>query len=165
MRYVTPVDVIFLTILVSLGSLTTAGEKHQHRTAWQNGAIANALTEDEVTKARDARLARLAASRKALPDGPGRVGAEAGFKAGEDATRDAAEERIDQLREARGKGLPPPPPPEVDLTFGDRPWDPKTNPVVVPGPAFLNDWLNDKIGRAQGNIKRIKADPDLYKDA
>lgn len=167
-RYVTPVRLFFfLTILAFfMGRLTTPGEDAINiDQRGDNGAIANALTEAEVTKARDARLARLAASRKALPAGPGRVGAEAGFKAGEEAIRDVARERISQLREAREKGLPPPPPLEDALTFGDRPWDAKTNPVVLPAPAFLNDWLNDKIGRARDNIKRIKADPALYKDA
>lgn len=167
-RYVTPVRLFFfLTILAFfMGRLTTPGEDAINiDQRGGNSAIANALTEGEVTTARDARLARLAASRKALPEGPGRVGAEAGFNAGEEAIRDAADERISQLREAREKGLPPPPPGEDDLTFGDRPWDAKTNPVVLPAPAFLNDWLNDKIGRAKDNIKRIKADPALYKDA
>ncbi|MES2858362.1 MAG: DUF3667 domain-containing protein [Pseudomonadota bacterium] len=168
-RYVTPVRLFFfLTILAFfMGRLTTAGEDAINLDSrGDNDAIASAVTEAEVTKARDTVLARLATSRKALPEGPGRAGAEAGFAAGEEAVRDTAEERIRQLREASEKGLPPPPPLDDGLTFGDRPWDANTNPLKVPGaPAFLNEWINEKIGRAKGNIKRIKADPELYKDA
>ncbi len=168
-RYVTPVRLFFfLTILAFfMGRLTMAGEDaiNINTDGGDNGAIGSALTEAEVIQARDARLALLAESRKALPEGPGRIGAEGGIIAGEEAIKDVAEERIRQLREAREKGLPPPPPRQDGLTFGDRPWDAKTNPVVLPAPAFLNEWVNEKIGRAQGNIKRIKADPELYKDA
>ena len=53
------------------------------------------------------------------------------------------------------------------ITFnGDTPWDASTNPVHLAGaPAFVDTWLNDKVGRAQDNIERIKADPGQYLDA
>ena len=168
-RYVTPVRLFFFLTLLAffMGRLTTAGEDAINiDNRGDNSAIASALTEAEVIKARDAQLAPLAVARKALPAGPGRIGAEAGMTAAEEAIRGSAEARIDQLREAQAKGAAPPPPMEDALSFGDQPWDATTNPVKVPGaPAFLNHWLNGKIGRAQGNVKRIKADPELYKDA
>ena len=168
-RYVTPVRLFFfLTILAFfMGRLTMAGEDAiTLDTGGDNRTIGSAFTEAEVIKARNAQLARLAVSRKALPNGPGRIGAEAGMTAAEEAIRATAETRIGQLRQAQATGAAPPPPMDDALSFGDQPWDAQTNPVKVPGaPAFLNDWLNGKIGRAQGNVKRIKADPDLYKDA
>ena len=96
-----------------------------------------------------------------MPGGPGRIGAEAGIDAGEEAIREAAEERISDLREAQAKGLPPPPPMDDSLTFGEEPWDAKTNPVDVPGaPAFVDTWVNGKIGRAKQH-HAVKADPEV----
>ncbi len=167
-RYVTPVRLFFFLCILAffLARLTMAGEETLKFGSGDIGAIGGATTEAAVIKARDAQLAPLAVSRKALPNGPGRIGAEAGMTAAEEAIRATAETRIGQLREALAKGAAPPPPMDDALSFGDQPWDAKTNPVNVPGaPAFFTDWLNGKIGRAQGNVKRIKADPDLYKDA
>ena len=73
-----------------------------------------------MIKARDAQLAQLAVSRQALPNESGRIGAEAGMTAAEDAIRASAETRIDQLREAQAKGTAPPPR-EHALSFGDQP--------------------------------------------
>jgi len=169
-RYVTPVRLFFFLCILAflLARLTMTGKDAVNIDAdGANSGIERAVTEAAVIKARDTRLGSLTSSRARLPTGPGGVGARAGMAAAEDAIRDAAEERISDLREARAKGLPPPPPDDDGaVIFGDKPWDAKTNPVKLPGaPAFLNAWINGKIGRAQGNVKRIKADPDLYKDA
>ena len=168
-RYVTPVRLLFFLCILAffVARLTMAGEdKITFSGDSDNSAIGSAASVGEVIKARDAQLAPLITSRGKLPEGPGRIGAEGGLDAAEEAIKDTAEERIRQLRNAQAKGLPPPPPMEGTLSFGDQPWDAKTNPVRLPGaPAFLNNWANGKIGRAQGNVKRIKADPELYKDA
>ncbi len=167
-RYVTPVRLFFFLCILAffLARLTMAGEETLNFGGGNTSAIGGATSEAAVIKARDAQLAPLAVSRMALPVGPGRIGAEAGMTAAEETIRAIAKARIDQLREAQAKGAAAPPPMEDALSFGDQPWDATTNPVTVPGaPTFLNEWLNGKIGRAQGNVKRIKADPDLYKDA
>jgi hypothetical protein len=53
-----------------------------------------------------------------------------------------------------------------NFNFNDRPWDAKTNPVTVSWlPAAANAQLNTWIGRAKGNLKRIKQDPNVLKDA
>lgn len=55
---------------------------------------------------------------------------------------------------------------EFDISFNDKPWDAKTNPIAVEWlPRFANDWLNSQAGRAKGNFKRLKEDPNALKDA
>ena len=61
-----------------------------------------------------------------------------------------------------------PPPAAMDdtLVFNGEAWDAKSNPVHIPGaPKFVDGWFNNKVGRAQHNIARIKADPSQYTEA
>jgi hypothetical protein len=47
------------------------------------------------------------------------------------------------------------------FTFNGKPWDPKTNPLVVGWlPAAANIQLNTWIGKAKANIERLKKDDD-----
>ncbi|QNP39621.1 DUF3667 domain-containing protein [Lysobacter solisilvae (ex Woo and Kim 2020)] len=49
--------------------------------------------------------------------------------------------------------------------FNDRPWDEKTNPVDVPLlPAFVDRWVNRKIGRAKANVEHM-ADANQFVQA
>lgn len=167
-RYVTPFRLFFFLCIAAffVASLTMSGDDVGIQGDLDNGPIASATTEAEVIKYRDAELAKLAAARKAIPDGPGKYGAEGGLSGAEGAISGTAEKRIKQLREAAEKGEPVPPPMEETISFNSEPWDPETNPVRIPGlPAFANDWVNTKIGRAKGNIKRLQTDPSAYKDA
>lgn len=55
---------------------------------------------------------------------------------------------------------------EFDISFNDKPWDAKTNPIAVAWlPRFANNWLNSQAGRVKGNFKRLKEDPNALKDA
>jgi hypothetical protein len=169
-RYVTPVRLFFFLCIFAffVASLTMTGDDavQFNRGDTDNSDIASATTEAGVVKYRDAELAKLAAARKAIPEGPGKLGAEGGLKGAEGAVRGTADARIKQLREAAAKGEPPPPPMEENISFDGEPWDARTNPVHLPGaPTFVDGWLNGKIGRAKGNIKRLQSDPGAYKDA
>ncbi len=166
-RYVTPVRLFFFLCIVAffVASLTMSGDDAVN---FDSNGIGAATTEAEVIKLRDAELAKLEAMRNSIPDSPGKAGAQGGLHGAEGAVRGTAEQRIKQLREAVAKGEPPPPPSaqEDTISFDGKPWDAKTNPVHLPGaPAFVDDWFNDKIGRAQGNIKRLQTDTGSYKDA
>ena len=168
-RYVTPVRLFFfLCILAFFVARLTTSENAVVVGAggMDNTEIGAAATESEVVKARDAELAKLAAAREAIPKGPGKIGAENGLQSAERAVRRMADQRLTQLREAASKGEPTPPPIEDSMSFNGAPWDPKTNPVVVPGmPAFVNAWVNVKIERARGNVKRLQKDSSSYLDA
>lgn len=55
---------------------------------------------------------------------------------------------------------------EFDISFNDKPWNAKTNPIAVAWlPRFANNWLNSQAGRVKGNFKRLKEDPNALKDA
>ncbi len=167
-RYVTPVRLFFFLCIFAffVGSMTTSNDDVGIQSDVDKSPIAAATTEAQVIKQRDAELAKLAVARKSIPAGPGKGGAEIGMRNAEAAVSGTAEARIKQLREAASKGEPIPPPMDEQLSFGDKPWDPKSNPVHIPGaPAFADTWFNDKIARAKGNLQRMKTDPASYKDA
>ena len=167
-RYVTPVRLFFFLCILAffVARLTLSGDDVGIQGDLDNPRIGAAATEPDVIKQRDAELARLAAAREAIPDGPGKLGAEGGLGNAEVAVRRTADARIKQLREAAAKGQSPPPPMDDGFSFGGQPWDAKTNPLRIPGmPTFANDWLNAKVGRAEGNFKRLQADSASYKDA
>lgn len=167
-RYVTPVRLFFFLCIFAffIGGLALSNDDVNIKGDLDNSPVASATTEAEVIKRRDTEMAKLATARKAIPDGPGKPGAERGLRGAEGALTRTADARIKQLRDAMAKGEPVPPPMEEQLAFDDQPWDAKSNPVHVPGaPAFADEWFNGKISRAKGNIQRIKADPASYKDA
>ncbi|WP_344758246.1 DUF3667 domain-containing protein [Luteimonas lutimaris] len=52
------------------------------------------------------------------------------------------------------------------LSFNGRPWNAKTNPLVVSWwPDFANRWLNAQVGRGKKNIERMRTDQEFFKDA
>jgi hypothetical protein len=126
-------------------------------------AIASAMTVAEVETLRDAGIAQLEKTR-ARPDR--KAGADARLERDESALRRQAQARIDVLQAAAARNEPPPVSrPSITLS-GDKPWDPKTNPLEFDVlPAFANAWINLQIGRAEGNVMRMQQDPSLFKDA
>ncbi len=158
--------------------------------AGQGDSLDQAATVEEAEKARDRALAEIAKARKETEGVPG---ASIGLEMGERSIRERADERIAALRAEQAKApakdasraVPPSKAvptgtpsqdaakkadededDDINLSFNGKPWDPKTNPVAVPWlPKFVNDWLNAQIGRGKGNIKRLKEDPNAFKDA
>jgi hypothetical protein len=143
-------------------------------------------TVEEVVRQRDEALAELAKARK---ENDGVPGVNAGLGIAEKQVRNSADARIAVLKRKAVDGKPSSqspskeaasvpdskPPPEKasrddddddNLSFNGTPWDPKTNPLTVPWwPDFANQWLNAQVGRGKKNIKRMKDDPELFKDA
>lgn len=171
-RYVTPVRLFFFLCIAAFFVAQLAIDKDStpvniNLNDQAAGEIGAATTEADVLKRRDAALEKLRAERAKLPQGPGLKGAQAAFDAGIAQVQRTADTRIDALRAASAKGEPPPPAMEDAISFGNgKPWDARNNPVHVPGaPQFVDGWFNDKVARAQDNIKRIKADPSQYTQA
>lgn len=133
-----------------------------------NSGIAAANTVDAANAARDVQLALLEAKRATVPEGPGKSGMLAGLEARRTGIHAVTQARIDALLKAQAAGLPPPAPmrDSDSLIVGDKPWDPRTNPVRVAWlPGFANNWLNSGIGRGIDNAKRYGRDQDALKDA
>ena len=168
-RYVTPVRLFFFLCILAffVGRFAIDGDSGVNvNIGDQDDSIGAATTEAQVIARRDEALARLAAQRAKLPDGPGKAGADAGLRAGEAAIRAESERRLANLREAGKAGKPVPPPDEESMSFNGKPWDARTNPLHLPGaPGFVDGWFNDKVGRAKQNLARIKADPSQYTQA
>lgn len=175
-RYVSPVRLfVFISILTFFVAQFTVSFGDGSPVKFGDGkdSFDQAQTVEEVEKVRDDALAEMAKARKEAADAPG---AGVGIDMGERAIRSKAEDRIAELRKTQAKdpaGTAPAkakPGDEEDdditLSFNDRPWDPKTNPIAVSWlPRFANDWLNAQVGRAKGNVKRLQEDPDAFKDA
>ena len=169
-RYVTPVRLFFFLTIITFffAQVTTdiGSDMVQVHTEDSNDDIGNANTVAEVEKARDARLANLAAAKARMANTPAKTGI-GGIEAGEAQVRATATERIRQLREAQAKGEAPPPPMQDSFNFkvnGER-WDRQKNPLDTWGPGFVDGWVNDQIARANGNIQRLKKDRTAFKDA
>ena len=170
-RYVTPVRLFFFLAIITFffAQVTTdiGSDMVQVNTEDSNDDIGNANTVADVEKARDARLANLAAAKKRMEGTPAKTGI-AGIEVGEDQVRDAAAERIRQLQEAQAKGEPPPPPMQDgfnNIRFNGERWDREKNPLDTWGPGFVDRWLNHQVARANDNIQRLKKDRTAFKDA
>lgn len=170
-RYVTPVRLFFFLAIITFffAQVTTdiGSDMVQVNTEDSNDDIGNANTVAEVEKARDARLANLAAAKKRMEGTPAKTGIP-GIEAGEEQVRDTAAERIRQLQEAQAKGEPPPPPMQDgfnNIRFNGERWDREKNPVDTWGPGFVDRWLNNQVARANANIQRLKKDRTAFKDA
>lgn len=134
-RYVSPVRLFFflaiVTFFVAQLTVDIGSDAIRMDGKGTNDAIGSATTVADVEKARDARLADLAAAKKEMtgtPAAAGIGGIEAGEKAvREKAVRDTANERIRQLREAAAKGQPPPEPMQdgINFSLGGERWDAK----------------------------------------
>ncbi|HZV24393.1 MAG TPA: DUF3667 domain-containing protein [Luteimonas sp.] len=163
-RYVSPVRLfVFLSIVtffVARLTLSISGNPIN----LDDDTIAGATTVSQVEALRDKALAKIAQGRAEGRDVPG---VDAGLGAAQQAVREKAQRRIDELHAAQARGEPPPiPRPEITLGNNSKPWDPRTNPLVVDWlPAFANHWINQQIARAESNVARMQQDPSLFKDA
>ena len=170
-RYVTPFRLFFFLAIITffLAQLTTTDFGKDAIKLEGNGnneAVASATTVADVERERDMRLAELANAKKAMAGTPAAAGIP-GIEAGEQAVREAALERIHQLRDAEARGAPPPEPMNDNFNFqvnGKR-WDAQKNPFDTWAPGFVDHWLNAQVARGNGNIKRLKQDPAAFKDA
>lgn len=170
-RYVTPVRLFFFLAIITFffAQVTTdvGSDIVKVNAEDSNDDIGSANTVAAVEKARDARLANLAAAKKRMEGTPAKTGIP-GIEAGEEQVRDAATERIRQLQEAQAKGEAPPPPMQdgfSNIRFNGERWDREKNPVDTWGPGFVDRWLNNQVARANGNIQRLKKDRTAFKDA
>lgn len=168
-RYVSPVRLFFFLAIVTffVAQLTVdIGSDAIHMDGkGTNDAIGSATTVADVEKARDARLADLAAAKKEMTGTPAAAGI-GGIEAGEKAVRDTANERIRQLREAAAKGQPPPEPMQdgINFSLGGERWDAK-KPIDTWLPGFADRWLHQQMKRANDNVKRLTQDPGAFKNA
>lgn len=175
-RYVSPVRLfVFLSLLaffaaqLSFNINVNQAQDDAEQTAAEGKAagISGAMTVAEVERTRDAALAELANARRETSSVPGVALA---LETAEGALREEAQQRIAQLSEAEAKGLPAPTEDEEDIhvqLFGeDDNWDAESNPVKLDWlPDAGNARLNDMVGRAMDNSRRIRRDPNLLKDA
>jgi len=54
---------------------------------------------------------------------------------------------------------------DLDLNFNGEPWDPETNPLILPlMPDWVNDWLNREIGESPQKGNALKENPNLMLD-
>ena len=166
-RYVTPVRLFFFLAILTffVAQLTIDGPDINFGAAG-DGEIKSATTVAEVEQRRDAALEGFAKGKKKMVGTPAAAGIP-GMEAAEQAVREEAASRIQQLQDAQTKGLPPPEPKSagIDFDVNGKPWDAKKNPIDTWLPDFADRWLNGKVEHANGNVERFKRDPALYKDA
>ncbi len=168
-RYVSPVRLFFfLSVLAFFVAQWSFDANNSRAFQFEPDAIDAAMTVAAVEHARDAQLGKVRIARSRLgqhPEAAGDLAPDLALR--EQDIQRKANVRIAQLKVAAAQGKPPPE--HIDrLTFGDddRPWDPVTHPLRIAAlPAFANGWINLGIGRAQGNVARIKQDPRLLFDA
>ena len=178
-RYVTPFRLyFFLSVLAFFTIQLTLSDsnlgKYVVMDNGDNPGISSAMTPQEVIARRDAALVKLE-SAKAITSAvvgataaPGDVQQKLDAKMEKGAAKISkeADQRLAWLlkvADAKAKSEPPPPDPDLDtVSFNDKPWDAKTNPVRVGWlPDFANARLNTAIEHAKNNIPRIRKDPTL----
>jgi hypothetical protein len=179
-RYVTPFRLyFFLSVLAFFTIQFTLGESHlgKYMVHFDDGdtpGISSAMTPQEVIARRDAELARLQSGKTiagaviGATAAPGEVTKKINAEMEKSAAkiRKEADRRLAYLQnvaDAKTKGVPPPPDPDLDaISFNDKPWDAQTNPLRVGWlPGFANARLNAAIEHAKDNIPRIRKDPTL----
>lgn len=161
-RYVTPMRLFLFLSLVAFfavhGSLDT--EEPEGAVPAATGTdISRATTPAQVREISEPVLAELDEARQEAARVPGAtVGIDiARKKIQAQAKRQIAYlEAVDKAR-AEGKPLPKAPADENenwDVSFGDKPWDPKTNPIAVTWwPQSVNDALNRRMAHARDVLK------------
>lgn len=182
-RYVTPMRLFLFLSLLAFFAIqasidfnesdpdATVREQRDNLDA-RSGAIDKATTVAEVEAARDEVLTELAGASKKLEGVTGGVGGMAGIDIAQDRIRDAADERIDYLKQAQAArlaGKPPPPPPVQDfndtsLNFNvhGKSWNPVTNPIAFRWlPRAVNQSLNRRVTHARDVLKASKSQKPL----
>lgn len=172
-RYVSPVRLfVFMSLLAFFAAqlsfdidVDEPGAVETDTGQSDSARLGRATTVAEVERIRDEALASLVEARKESADVPG-VGI--GLDVAEKGVIAEAERRILEIRESERTGKPLRIDQDEDgtINFNGTPWDPESNPVQIGWlPKGVNEKINDRIGRAEGNIERIQKDPNLLKDA
>ena len=147
---------------------STDGEPGDDR---QLASMRRATTVAEVERLRDLALADIAEARAELTGVPGvDFGLDISMDVAEEAVKGEAANRIREIEGALAAGKPVPVAPAIDMedtmSFNGKPWHPTENPLVIDWLGESgNSWVNAQVGRAQGNIERIKEDPNLLQNA
>lgn len=170
-RYVSPVRLFFMLSIVTFfvaQLMLSFGDNALSFNDPDKVSYASATTVEEVIAQRDKALAEFENARKQAATGVPAVNT--GLDVAEKMIRNGADARIAAIRkqQAAGKPVTAAPDDENSISFNGKAWawDPKTNPLAVSWwPDFANRWLNNQVGRAKTNIKRMQADPSLFKDA
>ena len=147
------------------GAGTGAGRSGDKKDQRANGNLRRATTVAEVERIRDEALAEIKKARAEAADVPG-VGI--GLDVAEKGIAAEAARRIAEIRESERTGEPLRIPEDNDgrISFDGTAWDAETNPLTISWFSDgMNKKLNERIGRAEGNIERIQKDPNLLKDA
>ena len=161
-RYVTPFRLyFFLSILAFFLMQFALGDVNFNNGGPDSGdGIAKAKTAEEVVQLRDKAIGGLKEAEAVTPAAGGRGIAKAIEKIEKKADKRLA--YLKKVDEAKAKGAPVPPDPQnEDFNFdlGDGPWDPKTHPVHLGGPKFLDDKANQMLSHAKENLDRLGKDP------
>lgn len=172
-RYVTPFRLFFFLCVVSFfaAQLYLEVSGNDGKVVFddqKNASIATAKTPQEVQKQLDAALAGMNATLD-TPDMP--KSARKAVEKAQGAIRRQAERRLAYFKavdDARAKGLPSPPDPGLDdedfdqdfMSSDGKPWDPKTNPIVISWlPKLGNDKLNEMALHMRDNVRRARHEP------
>jgi len=164
-RYVSPVRLfVFLSIVTFFVAqlLWTWGPDSVNFD--DRDSIDRATTVAEVEAARDRALEGLDTAYNKVPDAPG---VRAGIEKSQEKIRAKAGRRIAELEKKPAAEAAPDDEDDVPTFDVDgRPWDARTNPVVVGWlPGFANAWINRQVAKGQANAAEIQKDPDRLKDA
>jgi hypothetical protein len=174
-RYVSPVRLfVFLSIVAFFAaqlsfdiSADQPGVVEVDADADQGRArgLRTASTAPEVERIRDEALAEIKKARAESGNVPG-VGI--GLDVAEKSIAAEAARRLREIERSERTGEPLAITEDDDgkISFNGTPWDIEKNPVTIGWfSAGMNKKLNERIGRAEGNIERIQKDPNLLKDA
>lgn len=162
-RYVSPVRLFFfLSVLAFLVAQWTLDSQPQVPQTIQVDNLQNASTIAEAQRLRDSALQKIAARRVQAAKVPA-VGEALNYA--EADVRRQADMRISELQRAHATNTPPPVHGGT-LEFDHAPWDPVKHPLHSNWlPPAGNAWLNSLVGRAKGNLQRIRQDPKVLLDA
>ena len=175
-RFVTPFRLYFFlsiaaffAIQVWLGDVSLTGVNIKGPDA----SLSSAMTKEEVSARRDAKIADMETARTALTTNlkPERAKkATDKLDREENAVREEANKRIaylDKVAQAKANNSPPPPESDGDVdedhesfNVNGKKWDEKTNPIQFSWlPAFANARFNAAIARGLSNVSRFSKDP------
>ena len=175
-RFVSPVRLFVFLAIVTFFVAQFALDFGDTKIGFNGGddEIASAKTVQEVEQRRREALAELAKAKRDTAQTPG---VSVGLDAAATAISAQADRRIEELQDARkgpaaaSDAKPEAPPPgavrtDDEIQFNGKPWDPETNPIDIGWlPDIGNRKLNEMVGHAKENIRRMQQDPNLFKDA
>jgi hypothetical protein len=152
-RYVPPLRLYIFSSLVMFFLIAVfAGDAIQIRPSPMDGSDLSIHLEDEEA------AALLEESLKELENLPPGL-AEGVSSHIEQARKDAA----DSVAEA--EAIPEDEIPKIDFDVNGQPWNPETNPVVIPlMPDWFNLWINSELEESPHKLKAMAENPNLFVD-